>query len=245
MTDRLRHRYVHHVLSSRNDRLGLEFRGLTTAWNLTQAGLVKIGKVGPPARPVAVIGSTTEDFALAVALDRMYEPATWMPAEWAQDSHLRWPVQLGYRDLLDAARPSGHPPIVMSISLSEQQLNEAVQASWPEPIRAWRGNGDPVSLDGDPPEVILADQLDLGRSQHLACGPRSRKRVAPHRGQGLLSPISAHQAHRDQPGAWGAGSLANSKNMRGRDEGIATTVDPSAMGCRPGSARDQREPQND
>lgn len=113
--------------------------------------------MGPPARPVAVIGSTAEDFALAIALDRMNGPATWVPAEWTQDSDLRWPVQEGYRDLLHAARLSGHPPIVTSISLSEQQLNEAVQASWPEPIQTWRGNGDTVSLDGDPPEVIPAD----------------------------------------------------------------------------------------
>ncbi len=152
-------RYVYHALSSRQDRPGLELRGLTTAWNLTQAGLVKIGKVGPPARPIAVIGSTAEDFALAVALDRMYGTTTWVPVEWTRDSDLRWPVEESYRDLLQAARSSGHPPIVTSISLSEEQLNNAVQASWPEPIQAWNGNGDTLSLDGDPPEVIPAQQL--------------------------------------------------------------------------------------
>lgn len=199
VTERLPHRYVNHALSSRQDRLGLEFRGLTTAWNLTRAGLVKIGKVGPPTRPVAVIGSTAEDFALAVALDRMYGSVTWVPAEWLQDSGLRWPVQEGYRDLLHAARSSGHPPIVTGISLSEQQLNEAVQASWPEPIEARYGNDNTVSLDGDPPEVIPADQLDLRTPMHLACGPgdfdltfTSPTRADGRGGFEFLLPIPVH-----------------------------------------------------
>ena len=170
VTERLPHRYVRHALSGWQDRPGLELRGLTTAWNLTQAGLVKIGKPGPPGRPVVVVGSTAEDFALAIALDRMNVAATWVPAEWTQDSDLRWLVQEGYRDLLRAARPAGRPPIVTSISLSGQELSEAVQASWPKPIRVERGNGDMVSLDGDPPEVIPADQLDLGAPMYLACG---------------------------------------------------------------------------
>ena len=129
----------------------------------------------------------------------MNGPATWVPAEWTQDSDLRWPVQEGYRDLLHAARLSGHPPIVTSISLSEQQLNEAVQASWPEPIQTWRGNGDTVSLDGDPPEVIPADQLDLGRPMHLACGPgdydlpfTSPTRADGRGGFEFLLPIPVH-----------------------------------------------------
>jgi hypothetical protein len=69
--ERLPQRYVNHALSSRQDRPGLALRGLTTAWDLTQIGLVKIGKGGPAARPVAVIGSAAEDLALALALDRM------------------------------------------------------------------------------------------------------------------------------------------------------------------------------
>lgn len=204
-TERLPHRYVHHALSSRQNRPGLELRGLTTAWNLTQAGLVKIGKVGPPSRPVAVIGSTAEDFALAVALDRMNGAATWVPIEWTQDRHLRWPVHEGYRDLLHAAHSSGGPPIVTSISLSEEQLNEAVQASWPEPIQAWRGNGETVSLDGDPPDVVPADHLDLGTPMHLACGPgdydvpfTSPTRADGRGGFDFLLPIPAHTPSSEQ-----------------------------------------------
>ena len=160
------------MLSTRQDRTGLELdAGRITSWSLTRAGLVQIGKVGPPARPVAVIGSTAEDFALAVALDRMYGATIWVPAEWAQDADVRWALQHGYGDLIEAARPSGHPPIVTSISLSEEQLNAAVQACWPEPIQAWDGSGNTLSLDGDPPEVVPAEQLDLQAPTHLACAP--------------------------------------------------------------------------
>jgi hypothetical protein len=78
VAERLPHRYIYYALSSRQDRPGLELRSLTTAWNLTQAGLVNIGKVRPPARPIAVVGSTPEDFALA----RMFGATTWVPVEW-------------------------------------------------------------------------------------------------------------------------------------------------------------------
>ena len=205
VAERLPHRYVNHALSGRQDRPGLELRGLTTAWNLTQAGLVKIGKVGPPARPIAVIGSTAEDFALAVALDRMYGTTTWVPVEWIQDSGLRWAVQEGYRDLLKAASPSGHPPIVTSTSLSEEQLNKAVQASWPAPIQAWDDNGNTLSLDGDPPEVILAQQLDLGTPMYLACAPADYDLpfTSPTRADGrggfeFLLPIPVHTPSSDE-----------------------------------------------
>jgi hypothetical protein len=68
-----------------------------------------------------VIGSAAEDFALAVALDRMNGAATWIPFEWMQDPHMQWPVQEGYRDLVHASRysprSSARSPVVTSISL--------------------------------------------------------------------------------------------------------------------------------
>ena len=205
VTERLPHRYVHHALSSRPDRPGLELRGLTTAWDLTRAGLVQITRFGRRARPVAVIGSTAEDFALAIALDRMNGSAAWVPVEWTKDPHLRWPVQEGYRDLTRAARSSGRPPVVTSISLSEQQLREAVQASWPEPAQVGRGDGAMVSIDGDPPEILPADQLDLGAPMRLACGPGDYDLpfTSPTRADGLggfefLLPIPAHTPSSEQ-----------------------------------------------
>jgi len=199
VTDRLPHRYINHALSSRPDRPGLAFRGLTTAWDLTQTGLVKIGKGGPAARPVAVIGSTAEDLALALALDRMHGPTTWVPAEWVQNTDLQWPLQESYRDLIRAARLSGHPPIVTSISLSEQQLNDVVQATGSETVQAWYGSG------GDAPEVMPADRLELGTPTYLACAPgdydlpfTSPTRADGRDGFEFLLPIPAHTPSSEQ-----------------------------------------------
>ena len=205
VTERLPHRYLHHALSSRQDRPGLELRGLTTAWNLTRTGLVQITRFGRRARPVAVIGSTAEDFALAVALDRMNGPVAWVPVEWTKNPRLQWPLQASCRDLLHAARSSGRPPVVTSISLSEQQLSEAVAASWPKPIQVGRRNDAMVSIDGDPPEIIPADQLDLSAPMHLACGPGDYGLpfTSPTRADGLggfefLLPIPVHTPSSEQ-----------------------------------------------
>jgi len=196
--ERLPHRYVAYVLSTKQERTGLGFDGLTTAWNLTRTGLVPVRRPGPPARPVTVIGSTADDFALAVALDRMYGTTIWVPAEWTEDPDLRWPVQHGYEDLLQAARRSGRPPIVTSISLSEDQLNAAVQAKWPEPIQAWNDQGNTPALDSQPPEFVPAEQLDLHAPSHLACtGDYDLPFTSPTRSDGrggfeFVLPIPAH-----------------------------------------------------
>jgi hypothetical protein len=112
--------------------------GRATAWDLTRAGLVQIGKFRPTAQPVAVIGSAPEDFALAVALDRMYGATTWVPLEWTRDPRLRWPLQESCYGLMNAGHSGGRPPIATSISLSEEHLRAALDAMWPEPIRAVR-----------------------------------------------------------------------------------------------------------
>lgn len=78
--------------------------GLTTAWDQTLADLVTIARPWPLARPIAVIGSSAEDFALAVALDRMLGGTIWFPAEWAHDPALKWPLQIACYDLLNTAR---------------------------------------------------------------------------------------------------------------------------------------------
>src|SRR6266567_2966725 len=169
VAERLPPSYVKYVLSVRPDSTGLAAGGLLTAWTLTQTGLVQISKFQSLPRPIAVIGSTVEDFALAVALDRMYGTTIWVPVEWTQDSSIRWAVQEGYRDLLKAAYRSGQPPVVTSISLPAEQLNTAVHASWPRPMHVPDGGGNALTLASDPPEVIPADQLDLQSPRHLAC----------------------------------------------------------------------------
>jgi hypothetical protein len=199
VADRLPHPYVRYALSIRQDRSGREFRDLTTAWSLTQTGLVQIGKGRPLARPVAVIGSTAEDFALAVALDRMYGAAMWLPVEWAQDSELRWPVEEAYRSLLNEARACRHPPIVTTISLSKDELDAAVQKHWPGPVLGtWVGSGQVQTIGGDQPEIVAAEHLDLRAPKHLACtGDFDLSFTSPTQADGrggfdFVLPVPAH-----------------------------------------------------
>ena len=159
--DRLPSRYVRFALSSRNG-LPHEFGGLKSAWDLTRTGLTPIRKPWPPARPVAVVGSSAEDFALAVALDRMFGSAIWVPAEWADDPAVRAQVQLGYYGLAVAARGFGTTPVVTSISLSDDQLTEAVRTGWPRHVSTPDDQGNSLALAGVvPPEIVPAEQLDL------------------------------------------------------------------------------------
>lgn len=168
-TDRLPSQYVRYVLSTRTGAAA-GFAGLKTAWDLTQAGLTKIRRPWPPARPVAVLGSSAEDFALAIALDRMFGAAIWVPAEWVNDPAPRWLLQGGYYELVNTARDHGCQPVVTSVSLSGEQLDEAVQASWPLPVQARDDKGSPVMITGaDRPEIIPAEKLDFAAPQHLAC----------------------------------------------------------------------------
>ena len=202
--ERLPHRYVAYALSARQERSGLGFEGLTTAWDLTRAGLVPVSKLGLPARAVAVIGSTADDFALAVALDRMYGATIWVPAEWTENPDLRWPVQHGYDDLLQVARRSGCPPIVTSISLSEDQVTAAVKTNWPEPIQAWDDQAASPPPESRLPEFVPAEQLDLPAPRHLACtGDYDLAFTSPTRSDGrggfeFVLPIPAHTPSSDE-----------------------------------------------
>jgi hypothetical protein len=100
----------------------------------------------------------------------MYGTVTWVPVEWTQDRRLRWPVEEGYREFLNAARACGRPPIVTTISPSKEELDAAVQANWPGPLLGSWGDSDKMqAVGGEPPEIIAAEDLDLQAPKHLVC----------------------------------------------------------------------------
>ena len=170
VADRLPQCFVDYVLSTRRSHAEFEFGAkLLTAWTLTTTGLVSVSRAWAPARPIAVIGSTAEDFALTVALDRMYGSATWVPVEWTQNRALGRSVERCYRNLRNVAHDdTGFPPIITSISLSEERLHEVVQTGWPEPVH-WEVNDVALPQGGDMPEVVPAERLNLPAPRHLAC----------------------------------------------------------------------------
>jgi hypothetical protein len=101
--------------------------------------------------------------------------------------------------LLSTARANGNRPIATSISLSAEQLDQAVQASWPLPAQIRDDQGRSVALSGgDPPEIVPAEQLDLDAPQHLACsGDYDHPFNSPSRADGrggveLLLPVPAY-----------------------------------------------------
>jgi hypothetical protein len=142
--------------------------GLTTAWDLTQVGLVSVGRYRPDQRAIAVVGSTAEDFALAVALDRMFGRTVWFPEEWMRDEAVTsWvTTALGLVALEDGQIGS----IVTSVSLSDDDPHDLIGARWPEPVTWTSSDGEITGSAGaEVPDIVAATDLNLDAPHHLAC----------------------------------------------------------------------------
>ncbi len=195
--ERMPREYVDYVLSIGQRPAASRLAALSTAWSQTRAGLVEIGKFRPLARPVAVFGSTAEDFALAVALDRMFGATVWIPAEWAQDRALHWPLEFALHGLVNVARSSGQVPLATTISM-EDTIGEAIEACWPGSVIGIRGIDGSQPEPVGRPEVVAAGSLDLQSPKHLACaGDYDLPFTSPTRADGrggleFMLPIPVH-----------------------------------------------------
>ena len=195
--ERLPREYVDYVLSIGQRPVAGRLAALSTAWGQTRAGLVEIGKFRPLARPVAVFGSTAADFALAVALDRMFGATVWIPAEWAQDRALHWPLEFALHGLVNLARSSGQVALATTISM-EDTIGEAIEACWPGSVIGIRGIDGSQPEPVGRPEVVAAGSLDLQSPKHLACaGDYDLPFTSPTRADGrggleFILPIPVH-----------------------------------------------------
>ena len=106
---------------------------------------------------VVVIGDTVEDFCFALACDRLFTCATWLPKEIIDSQRLVVPL-LELRSLFNSLTVSGLRVIVTSVSLDE----EAIHAARLVAFTALEDAADGWS------EVKQADQLEFGQPMRLA-----------------------------------------------------------------------------
>ena len=173
--ERLPTNWMEYALSLPNahrlGRAGVELDGLSTAWDFTRRGLTSVMRVRPESPPIAVVGSTAEDFALATALDCLYGSTIWIPAEWGTDDALRMSVYAAFSSLEHETWNTNGRPIVTSISLSAEQLEAVVSARWPDTPKVWDEQMQSVPTRDTTPRLLSAEDLDLRFPRHLACAP--------------------------------------------------------------------------
>jgi hypothetical protein len=65
------------------------------AWADSEVGLVTVekGSTYPRTRCLIVVGSTSADFALALAWDRMFKRGVWLPEAWLGDQRYQGAVR--------------------------------------------------------------------------------------------------------------------------------------------------------
>lgn len=107
-----------------------------------------------------------EDYALAVALDRMYGPALWLPEEWVNDDGKRSTITSALLDLDGVVGHAARGPLLVSTSLNQQALQAVIDRHEPESLGVGLGRSPG---DGDAPTVGDAALLELGDPVHLAC----------------------------------------------------------------------------
>jgi hypothetical protein len=95
-----------------------------TAWDPSTTGLVSVAPLRPDrAATLVVFGSTSDDFALALAWDRMFGNGVWVPESWVtDDATARSAVVAALQDRVTDATRTGRKILGTSLSLPEDAV---------------------------------------------------------------------------------------------------------------------------
>lgn len=192
--------YVRYALTVDRDQsyFGSELLGLSTVWQLSSIGLVPVAPVRRRSPAMAVVGSTPEDFALAVALDRMFGQTTWLPADWLDNPDLESAVQTAWWNFRQTGHRSGDAPVVTSVSIDAEELSGRLHARWPLPEVILESGDERTTLSEPAAASVAPSLLDLNSPRHLACtGDYDLMTTLPTRADGnggfeLLQDLPVH-----------------------------------------------------
>lgn len=168
------------------------------AWQRTEQGLGWISRRLPRPENLYVIGSTLNDFCLAICWDRMrgHSSGTWVPNEFcASDEVDRLGSALSL-SALELERSAGRV-LVTSCSLSMDEVQRIVDLAIEKSARSYRVDNDDDERSSI--TVVAPDSLKLRASHHLGFVPDGYDIVQtlpveaqPSGAIRLMAPIPAH-----------------------------------------------------
>jgi hypothetical protein len=140
------------------------------AWADSEVGLATVEKSStrPRTRCLVVVGSTSADFALALAWDRMFKRGVWLPETWLRDQQYQGAVRKALFQLTALNNARAYELLVTSTSLDEAQVRTALAAVWPPAPPAARDDPD---VEASEIRFVPASGIPLSGATHLACAP--------------------------------------------------------------------------
>lgn len=144
------------------------------AWADTEAGLALVQRASTRPRPkyLLVVGSGSADFALALAWDRMFKHAVWLPEAWLTTQPYEQAVRKALFQLTAHSNAGAYELVVTSASMDEAQVRTALGPVWPpmpEPEPGTAAGAPAAAGTGirfeSPVAISLRDPL------YLACSP--------------------------------------------------------------------------
>jgi hypothetical protein len=168
------------------------------AWQRTEQGLGWISRRLPRPENLYVIGSTLNDFCLAICWDRMrgHSTGTWVPNDLCESEEIDRLGSALSLSALELERSAGRV-LVTSCSLSMEEVQRIVDSSIEKSARSYRLVDD--AAESASITVIAPDALKLRASHHLGFVPDGYDIVEtlpveahPSGGLRLMAPIPAH-----------------------------------------------------